>query len=79
MKQISSSKDGLKAQTKQKEAKEKELKELDEHINKIKGPFKTKFDALMDSLSLKRKVYYSGALVGNDIDKIFGNCSKKKT
>ena len=34
--------------------------------------YKTKFDDLMDSLKLKRQVYHSGALVGDDIEKLDG-------
>ena len=76
-KQLSENKSELKRQTKLKISKENELKELDKYISQIKGPFKTKFDNLMDSLNLKRQVYHSGALVGNDIDRIYGNAGRK--
>ena len=49
-----------------------ELKQIDQFIDNIKGPFKTKFDDLMDSLKLKRQVYHSNALLGNDIEKLYG-------
>ena len=76
-KQLSENKSELKRQTKLKISKENELKELDKYISQIKGPFKTKFDNLMDSLNLKRQVYHSGALVANDIDRIYGNSGRK--
>ena len=38
-------------------------------IEKEKGPFKEKFDEVMNSLKLKRVVYHSGALIGPDVYK----------
>ena len=52
-------------------AKEGELNNLNKFINRIKGPFKSRFDDCIDSL-LKRQVYHSGALVRNDIAKVYG-------
>ena len=76
-KQLSENKSELKRPTKLKISKANELKELDKHISQIKGPLKTKFDNLMDSPNLKRQVYHSRALVGNDIDRIYGNSGRK--
>lgn len=52
---------------------EKAQKELDDWLDKQKGPFQSKFDRMMDGLGLKRQVYHSGALIGKDIDTIFGS------
>ena len=41
-----------------------------ENINRHKGPFKTKLDEVSDSFKLERTVYHSGALVGNDVNKL---------
>ena len=76
-KQLTQNKSKLKKIAKDKTMKETELKKLDKHINQIKDPFKTKFDDLMDSLNLKTQVYHSGALVGNDIDRIFGKSNRE--
>ena len=51
-------------------AKEGELSNLNKFINRIKGLFESRFDDCMDSL-LKRQVYHSGALVRNDIAKVY--------
>lgn len=68
---------------KQKKALGKELEELEisikseeEVIEKEQGPFLKRYNSVMEGLSLKRRVYHSGALVGNDIDKLFGAKSK---
>ena len=57
--------------------KNKELKELNNFMESVKGPFKTKFDHFMESLKLKRQGYHNGALVGNDIEKIYGKSRRK--
>jgi len=49
------------------------IKEVDDWLDEQKGPFKTKFDSTIDSLGLKRQIYHSGALIGKDIDTVFGN------
>ena len=41
-----------------------------ENINKHKGPFKTKFDEVSDSFKSEKTVYHSGALAGNDVNKL---------
>lgn len=58
--------------------REKDLKKIAEELDKIKGPFKTKFDAVLDSLSLKRAAYHSGSLIGPDVKKLasYGNIHK---
>ena len=53
-------------------AKEGELSDLNKFINGIKGPFKSRSDDCMHSLKLKRQVCHSGALVGNDTEKVHG-------
>ena len=50
--------------------KKAELASTFESINKDKGPFKTQFDKVLDSFKLERTVYHSGALVGNDVNKV---------
>ena len=49
----------------------KELKNVEKKIEKERGPFKERFDTFMNNLKLKRQIYHSGAMVGNDIDKIY--------
>ena len=45
--------------------------EIQEATCKVKGPFKERFDAVIDELRLKRAAYHSGAFVGSDINKVF--------
>ncbi|XP_072016284.1 uncharacterized protein [Amphiura filiformis] len=49
---------------------EKELQATTAELDRIKGPFKTKFDEVLDSLSLKRAVYHSGCLIGKKKKKL---------
>ena len=49
--------------------REKELEKTANELNQIKGPFKTKFSTVLDSLRLKRVVYHSGSLIGPDVKK----------
>ena len=51
-------------------AAQDELAYINEKINVTKGPLETKFDNILDELSLKRQIYHKGALVGNDVAKI---------
>ena len=55
---------------KQLEKTENKLKKVEEDVKKVTGPFKSKLDALLDSLKLKRCVYRSGALIGPDVKKL---------
>ena len=54
---------------------EGELSKLQQEIVKlysqVAGPFMRSFYELMDSFNLERKAYHSGALPGNDCEKIF--------
>lgn len=57
----------------------KELEELEmsikgeeEVIENEQGPFLKRYNTIMEGLNLKRRVYHSGALIGKDIDKLFG-------
>ena len=77
MKEVKQMDEKIKTLNKTINAKTSELKELDKFIDNVKGPFKTKFDDLMNALKLKRQVYHSGALVGNDMDKIYGKTHRK--
>ena len=77
MKEVKQMDEKIKTLNKTIDAKTSELKELDKFIDSVKGPFKTKFDDLMNALKLKRQVYHSGTLVGNDIDKIYGKTHRK--
>ena len=36
----------------------------------MKGPFKKNLDMILDTVKLKRAVYHSGALIGNDVHKL---------
>ena len=77
MKEVKQMDEKIKTLNKTINAKTCELKELDKFIDNVKGPFKTKFDDLMNALKLKRQLYHSGALVGNDMDKIYGKTHRK--
>ena len=52
------------------DAQEKKLTKVLEELDKVKGPFKTRFDNLLDSMKLKRAAYHSGALIGPDVKKL---------
>ena len=39
-------------------------------IQSMKGPFKKNLDMILDTMKLKRAVYHSGALIGNDVHKL---------
>ena len=39
-------------------------------INNLKGPFQKNLDGVLERMNLKRQVYHTEALVGNDIAKI---------
>ncbi|XP_072044374.1 uncharacterized protein [Amphiura filiformis] len=55
---------------KQLKASESKLDKVMAELQKVKGPFKTKLDGLLDSLKLKRAAYHSGALIGPDVKKL---------
>ena len=46
------------------------ISDLLDKLEKLKGPFKTKFDETVDSMNLKRPIYHKGALNGNDVAKL---------
>ena len=46
------------------------LKITNQNVQSMKGPFKTHLDLILDSMKLKRAVYHSGALIGNDVHKL---------
>lgn len=60
------------------QVKENEFKDAIEHLEKSRGPFYTKFVTAIDSFKLERQVYHKGAIVGNDVDKIFRPQNTKK-
>ena len=69
----------------QKNQNEKELKKCSQELqgveaslhnanmelDKVKGPFQIRLDNKLQKMNLKRQVYHKGALVGNDVDKLF--------
>ena len=59
----------LKCCIKDTEHTETQLEHMLADVEKEKGPFKVKFDEVMNSLKLKRVVYHSGALIGPDMYK----------
>ena len=59
----------LKACVKDIAGSETQLELLLGDIEKESGPFKQKFDDVMNNLHLKRVVYHSGALIGPDVHK----------
>ena len=44
---------------------------MENEIEKERGPFKERFETIMNNLNLKQQIYHSGAMVGNDTDKIY--------
>ncbi len=77
LRQLKSSKNQLDKELKVKQQQlndiEKEIKQIEEFIEKEKGPFLEKFHNTMEQLNLKRQVYHKGALIGKDVEKIFGS------
>ena len=76
-KQYSSLKHDLKAIDKHRKQHEnslstfkKQLVIVEEKFEKEKGYFQNKFDCTIDSMDLQRKVYHSGAIVGDDIHRL---------
>jgi len=57
-------------QQQQFKAAQDELAHINEKINVMKGPFRTRFDNTLTELSFKHLIYHKGALVGNDVAKI---------
>ena len=43
---------------------------MEEKFEKEKGYFQNKFDCTIDSTDLQRKVYHSGAIVGDDVHRL---------
>ena len=46
---------------------------VQKQFNVTKGLFQTRFCNVMDEMKLQRQVYHSGALVGNDVNKLTKN------
>ena len=55
---------------KKQQASEKQLEKIRKDLDKVKGPFKTRFDEVLQSLHLKRAAYHSGSIVGPDVKKL---------
>ena len=68
----------LKENEKQQKEKKLTLAEHLANIDKCKGPFKAEFDRVTDSFKLEQTVYHSGALVGNDVNKLTKTANIKK-
>ena len=62
-------KDELKLNDTERKDTDSVMSSIVEAIESAKGPFLTDFHDVMDSLHLKRVVYHSGALIGNDVRK----------
>ena len=79
---LDTEKAGLNAEKKKYEhqltQQEKKLSKVAEDLEKIKGPFKTRLDNLLDSLKLQRTAYHSGALVGPDVKKLVTKANIQK-
>ena len=48
----------------------KQLVVVEETLEKEKGYFQNKFDCTIDSIDLQRRVYHSGAIVGEDVHRL---------
>ena len=48
----------------------KELESVEKEFDKQKGIFQTEFHKVLDKMNLKQRVYHSGSLVGNDLNKL---------
>ena len=55
-----------------------QLSSKNSKIKNIKGPFQHRLDKLWETMNLKRQVYHKGALIGNDVKKIFQPRNIKK-
>ena len=69
-KEIESVKKSMAKVAKEQKKLENLLAKATEELNKIRGPFKRKFDDVLDSLHLQRVAYHSGSIVGPDVKKI---------
>ena len=49
---------------------EKLLEKVTDELSKVRGPFKKRFDDVLDSLHLQRVAYHSGSIVGPDVKKL---------
>ena len=63
---------------KQLKTQEGKLAKAEKTLDEIKGPFKTRLDAVLDSMKLKRAAYHSGALIGPDVKKLVQKENIKK-
>lgn len=48
----------------------KELVSIEEQLEKQNGTFQTEFLKVLDGMNLERRVYDSGGVVGNDVNKL---------
>jgi len=56
--------------TKQMEKQESQLEKVIKELDTVKGPFKKRFDDVLDNMHLQRVAYHSGSIVGPDVYKI---------
>ena len=77
-KEVDKFKMGLKENKKQQNEKKVTFAEHLENTDKCKGPFKAEFDKVTDSFKLEQTVYHSGALAGNDVNKLTKTANIKK-
>ena len=77
-KEVDKFKNDLKENERQQKERKVTLAEHLENIDKCKGPFKAEFDRVTDSFKLERAAYHSGALVGNDVNKLTKTVNIKK-
>ena len=67
---IKEKKSNIETLEKSKKGQEKELKSVQEELDGIASPFKQHLDNVLESLSLARQIYRSGAVIGKDVHKL---------
>ena len=53
-----------------KDSAKERFEDIEKAIQDEAGPFSEDFNRVLDEMALKRQVYHSGALVGNDVRKV---------